>query len=332
MASEIAHLLEWFEQPQVDGGSTRGMTNLQVCVNSAEMFVSTAISILSARLAGFDDRVSENTNLADLRNNEINYWVRKRAGSDTNGEGTRVDSASSTFDREHANLQTLLKLSKEAYIDQNFYEARALLENFRKRSEIKYGSNFEERSEVLGLLATIYCRLADWKKAEEIVHLNFDGQEIAMKSLVFCYWDHRRWDDAERILSEMSESDTADETDCKYILAELYFERGLYEKAIQTCDALLQILGKNHELFYLTLNLLAQVYEAKGDAFEARLHRELLPHGIERFSLFAKPTNQKYVMRSINCPGCGRIKQPRQHKPCGRPLSRTLINLCRGTK
>lgn len=295
MASEIAHLLEWFEQPQVivHGGSTHGMSNLKVCVSSAKRFVATAISILSTRLVDTDSRRSEHADLTDQRKTEINFWLRKHAGSDTIEETTQLGSASSiittsAFDREHANLQTLLKFSREAYINQNFDEARRLLHNFRKRSEMKYGLNFEERSEVLGMLATIYCRLADWRHAEEIVHTNFDGQESAIKSLVFSYWDHCRWDDAERILLEIAESDTLHETDCEYLLAELYLVQGYYDKSIQSCDRLLRILGKDHELFHLTLSLLVQVYETTGDMFEARLHRDLLPPGIERLSFFAK--------------------------------------------
>jgi tetratricopeptide (TPR) repeat protein len=324
MASEITRLLEWFEQPQVivHGGSTHSMANLQVCVSSAKRFVSAAIRIISIRLADSDSRRSEHADLTDQRRSEINFWLRKHAGSDAIEETTQLGSASSvitasTFDREHANLQSLLKFSREAYIAQKFDEARLLLQTFRKRSEIKYGLNFDERNEVLGMLATIYCRLADWKHAEEIVHMSFDGQESAVRSLVFSYWDHCRWDDAERILLGISESDTVHETDCEYILAELYLVRGYHDKAIQSCDRLLRLLAKDNVLFYLTLNLLTQVYEAKGDVFEARLHRDLLPPGIERLSLLAKSTNQKCVMASISCPGCGRIKQPWRHNLCG---------------
>lgn len=290
MASEVTQILEGFAQPGlIYGTSSFGMVNLRVCVDSASRFVSTVISMVGSRLGDSDSRTSATPyEFNEKRRNDITFWVRKHAGSETVEDvQTTHDSGSSvvtvnTFDRERANLQTLLKLSKEAYIAQSFDEAKQLLETFWHRCERKYGQDFEERNEVLALLGTIYCRQEDWESAEAIAQLKFDGQEGAMKSLVFSYWDHQKWDDALRVLSAILESDTADEMDCEYVLAELYFVRGFYDKSIQTCDRLLRILGTDHVLFYLILSLVADVYEAKGDPVEARIHRELLPPGIER--------------------------------------------------
>ena len=289
MTLEVTHILECFGQPGlIYGASAHGMVNLRVCVDSASRFVSTAISMVSTRLGDTDSRTSATPyDFSEKRRNDITFWVRKHAGSETVDDvQTAHESGSSvmttnTFDREGANLQTLLKLSKEAYIAQKFDEAKQLLETFWHRCERKYGTDFEERNEVLALLGTIYCRQEEWESAEGIAHMDFEGQEGAMKSLVFSYWDHRKWDDALRLLSEILQSDRADEMDCEYVLAELYFVRGFYDKAIQTCDRLLRLLGTDHVLFYLILSLLADVYEAKGDAVESRLHRELLPPGIE---------------------------------------------------
>ena len=104
-----------------------------------------------------------------------------------------------------------------------------------------------------------------------------------------------RWDDAERILCETIESESAHEPDTEYTLAEVYLSKGDYDKAIKLCDKILRTLGDDHVLFYMSLSLLAQIYEAKGDAIEAKLHRDLLPPGIEGFSIF-----QNSLIRSVS--------------------------------
>jgi tetratricopeptide (TPR) repeat protein len=262
------------------------MTNLEVCVLSAERFVSTATNMVSSReTVPPDTRRSELADLTDQRRHEISSWIPKPAdvGSDIPGGTVTTDT---TFDREYVNMQTLLKLARLAYIAQEYDEAKVLLESFRTRSETRYGPNFEERNKVLEMLGTTYCRLKEWEDVEDILHLNFDGREKIVKSLVWCYCEQSRWDDAERLLCGTIDSESLREPDIEYTLAEVYLAKGDYDKAIKLCDKILRTLGDDHVLFYLCLGLLTQIYEAKGDIIEVKLHQDLLPPGIEGFSIF----------------------------------------------
>jgi hypothetical protein len=51
------------------------------------------------------------------------------------------------------------------------------------------------------------------------------------------------------------------------------------------CDQALQVtantVGEEHVQFYLSLRLLANIYEAKGDEMNARIHKFNLPNEIE---------------------------------------------------
>jgi pentatricopeptide repeat protein len=272
------------------------MTNLEVCVCSAERLVSTARSIITTRETIIpESRRSDLMDLTDQRRNEISSWIpkptntqssdrdRDRTGSDIPGGTVTTDT---TFDRELVNIQTLLKLARVSYNSQEYDEAKVLLERFRTRSEAKYGPNFDERNEVLEMLAITYCRLKEWDSAEDIVRLNFDSREKVVKSMVWCYCEQGRWDDAERLLCETLESESPHEADIEYTLGEVYLAKGYYDKAIKLCDKILRTLGDDHVLFYLTLSLLTEIYEAKGDIIEVKLHRDLLPPGIEGFSSF----------------------------------------------
>ena len=295
LGSDIAHLSEMFQQPLVvvQGGNTHAMANLEVCVTSAKRFVQTATSIVNARLAISEGRRSEPGDLTDQKRNEISSWIPKPTSPSHDGtdQTTLIGSGgsvitgvgtSTNFDREHANLQTLLKFSREAYKGHQYDEAKLLLQRFRKRSEARYGENFEERNDVLSMLATIHCRLGEYDLAEEIInHYKFEGREKATKALVFSYCEDGRFDDAERILRELAELEGSREMDSEYMLAELCLVRGHYDKAIQSCDKIIHILGEEHILFYMSLSLLAQIYDAKGDTIEARLHRDLVPPGME---------------------------------------------------
>jgi tetratricopeptide (TPR) repeat protein len=122
-----------------------------------------------------------------------------------------------TYDREHVNLQTLLKFAMLAYKAGQYKQALGLLLKFRARSEARYGpatgefatgefdnratGEFDNRDELLGLLVTTYCRLREWTPAEEIVRtMEFEGRGEAVKTLVWCYCEEKKWTEGERIL------------------------------------------------------------------------------------------------------------------------------------
>jgi hypothetical protein len=292
LTSDITDLLLLLRQPRgysyvpVNDANSHAMTNLAVCISSAKELVASASLIVNTRRMVLDDRTSNVLDFTDQRRNEISSWIPKPMSSsdmDPIGSDRPSDSiiTGSTFDREHVNIQTLLKFAMLAYRAQKYEEAIVLLQKFKSRSEARYGQTFENRDEMLAILVTTLCRLKEWDSAEEIVLMDFDGREEAVKTLVWCYCEDRRYNDAERILYETIEVESANDTETNEILAEIYIGKGDYDRAIKSCDTILKTVGDDHAQFYVSLSILAQIYEAKGDSIEAKLHRDLLPPGIE---------------------------------------------------
>jgi tetratricopeptide (TPR) repeat protein len=291
LASDIGDLLQLVRQPRVSSYAvvnevnSHAMVNLAACVSSAQRFVSAAISIVSTRRMVSDDGLSNILDFNDQRRNEINGWIPKPAIPEEVDHTDSDKTTGTTFDREYVNIQTLLKFATLAYNAQKYDEAMALLQKFRIRSEARYGPNFENRNELLGMLVTTHCRLEEWESAEEILGMDFDDKSEAVKTLVWCYFEDRRWSDAERILRRTIEFESASDTEIDEMLAEIYLGKGDYEKAIKSCDKILQTLGDDHIQFHMSVSLLTQIYEVKGDAIEAKIHRDLLPPGIEGYRL-----------------------------------------------
>lgn len=323
LTTEIARLFQIFHRLRdaVPGVSAHVVENLSMCVRCAERLVRTASGMVSSRGTVPEGGISGLVELTEQQKNDIHGWIRNQplipeemdqVGSEPSIRPSQVTDTCTTFDREAANLQTLRKFLRQAYNAQDFHESKSLLQKIKTRLEGKYGPNFEERSEVLGMLATTHCRLEEWESAEEIVHMDFDGREEAVKTLVWCYYQHSRWDDAERILCESIEQDAAPDTNTSYMLAEVYLAKGHYDKAIEACDRSINgvssTLGDDHVLFYMSISLLAKIYEAQGDPIEAKVQRALLRPGVEG-SPVIKMANQKSVIISIEYRGCGWIKQ-----------------------
>jgi len=297
LTSDITDLLLLLHQPRgysyvaANDATSHAMTNLTVCVSSAKELVASATLIVNTRRMVLDDRTSNVMDFTDQRRNEISSWIPKPASSeglDPIGSDRPSDSiiTGSTFDREHVNIQTLLKFAMLAYRAQKYEEAMILLQKFKSRSEARYGQLFENRDEMLAILVTTLCRLKEWESAEEIVVMDFDGREEAVKTLVWCYCEDGRYNDAERILYETIEVESASDTDTNEILTEIYIAKGDYDRAVKSCDAILKAVGDDQAQFYVSLSILAHIYEAKGDSIEAKLHRDLLPPGIEGSPLF----------------------------------------------
>lgn len=292
LTTDITDLLQLIRDHPVDYLSrasdvnSHALTNLALCANSARDFVSAASRVMNTRGSLPSDRLSTIGDFTYQRKNEISSWIPKPSISEEvdqtwSDKPTESILTGTTFDREHVNIQTLLKFAMGAYRSQQYQQALGLLQKFRARSEARYGEEFESRDELLGLLVTTHCRLHEWDCAEEVVANQFEGRDEAVKTLVWCYCEEGKWDEGERILCHTIDSESPCDIETNEMFAEIYRGKGDYEKATKSCDNILQTVGDDHIQFYLSLSLLAQVYEAKGDTIEARLHRDLLPPGIE---------------------------------------------------
>jgi tetratricopeptide (TPR) repeat protein len=271
---------------------SHAMTNLTACIASAKRFVTAAIRVVNARVLVPNGRVSPGAlDFTDQRRHEISSWIPKPTSSN---EPDYIDSEGpadslltvTTYDREYVNTQTLLKFATLAYEAQKYDEAIALLQKFRTRSEARYGQNFENRNELLVMLATTYCRQKNWENAESIVRMDFAGRDEAVKTLVWCYCEERKWSEAETVLCAVADFEGDNDTDTDETLAEIYRGKGEYDKALKVCDKILRNLGEGHVQFYVTLSFMVHMYEKIGDDIEAAINRANLPAGIGGISCF----------------------------------------------
>lgn len=284
--TDLHQLIRESRHSTVINANSHALTNLALCVNSAKDFVSAASRIINTRGSLPSDRISTIGDFTNQRKTEITSWIPKPSISEETDQiwldkSTESILTGTTFDREHVNIQTLLKFAMLAYRAQQYQQALGLLQKFKTRSETRYGSEFENRDELFGLLVTTHCRLHEWDCAEEIVATEFEGREEAVKTLVWCYCEEGKWDEGERILCSTINSENPSDVEINEMFAEIYRWKGNYDKAIKSCDNILQTVEDDHIQFYLSLSLLTQIYEAKGDKIEARLHKDLLPSGIE---------------------------------------------------
>jgi hypothetical protein len=149
------------------------------------------------------------------------------------------------------------------------------------------------------MLASTYLRLHEWMSAEEIMQWDFDGKEQSVERLVWCYCEHGKWDDAEKLLcpvigshneeADVTESGTPQFSERKLwqlqALAEVYLAKGDYEWAIEACETLIDktvsTLGEEHVICSMHISLLAKIYESKGDKVNAQVYTSLSQSGIE---------------------------------------------------
>jgi hypothetical protein len=85
-------------------------------------------------------------------------------GSITEGQqnqGLQVDQESL--------IQTSWTLASMMYHAQEYAEAKVILKSLLNRTELKYGTSYQRRDEILHMLATTYCRLGEWEKVDDIV-------------------------------------------------------------------------------------------------------------------------------------------------------------------
>jgi tetratricopeptide (TPR) repeat protein len=273
----------------ISGLNPAAVNDLEECGRSAQTFVSTANTMYSAK----SSMRSEGEALTRAKREGIHGWIPEPTiwedaldiESDVSPTSPTVTAVS--YDREAIAIQTLYRMAISSYENQNYLEAKKFLLSLQERSD-KQGTTFKERSQVLKLLALTYCRLQEWGHAENVLKTEFDGRSQVVNRLALCYWSSQKWDDAEKVMAEARDEYETYQggTAWKYhLLAEIHLAKGNYTTAIEMCDQALQVtantVGEEHVQFYLSLRLLANIYEAKGDEMNARIHKFNLPNEIE---------------------------------------------------
>jgi ankyrin repeat protein len=107
----------------------------------------------------------------------------------------------------------------------------------------------------------------------------FDGRNELLELLAICCWKQEKLNEAKSILLELiNAGDVRYDRDLRLIhtLAEVYMAEGDLDKAADYCFRAAKgrrsVFGKGHVLFLDSVALLVEIYEAKGDEFEAQTY------------------------------------------------------------
>jgi hypothetical protein len=143
---------------------------------------------------------------------------------------------------------------------------------------------FEERDNTLETLALTFCQQDDPASAEKLLEDDFDGKERVMRTLGFYYFQVRKLEKAENIFLDLCrniEEPSVTTLRAMHTLVEvkLALEKldEAEEWALKALRGRKSLFGKQHTVFFQSINLLAAIYEAKDELVEAEGYRGLLP-------------------------------------------------------
>jgi tetratricopeptide (TPR) repeat protein len=88
--------------------------------------------------------------------------------------------------------------------EQNYADARVILQTVLQKSEQKYGNLYEWKDETIRMLAIAQCRLHRWDEVEEIINSPepFNGRHEVLRILAREYCAEDKVDEARRILKD----------------------------------------------------------------------------------------------------------------------------------
>lgn len=145
-----------------------------------------------------------------------------------------------------------------------------IIESLRTKAIAKFEAGYYNPAECLGRSA-IKILEATTQGAQ------FDGRNELLELLAMCCWKQGKLNEAKSILLELTNArDVRYEGDLRLIhtLAEVYMAEGDLNKAADYCFRAAKgrrsVFGKGHVLFLDSVALLVEIYDAKGDEFEAQ--------------------------------------------------------------
>ena len=220
----------------------------------------------------------------------------------------------SDSDLEYEVIQHWLKLAIDKFKVRDYLGAESFLKKILVESQKKYGEQFPWRDETMRMLAIGYCHQAKWIEADKIfaegfkernrtmetvameffllgkkeeagkicLGKQFEAREKIVELLATSYYHEKKWHEAKTFLIELLEYEMEEKLRLErmHTLAEICFAQGDLEDAKTWCTKAvrerLTALGKRHHLFYQSVNLLAQIYDAKGEFVEAEGYKAVL--------------------------------------------------------
>lgn len=105
--------------------------------------------------------------------------------------------------------------------------------------------------------------------------------------LAFVYCSQGKWNEAEKILERLENSKPHGKHALKamHAVARFYLNDKQYAKAQKWCEEAIYwwkaTVGDRHVLYYLSINLLAGIYDAQGKLLESERYRNGLPSNFE---------------------------------------------------
>jgi hypothetical protein len=267
---------------------------LEALASSAEEVVRQATEYHSNMSRSQRSECSEPENLANQYH--VRQWIQSSIeefqGENTSdappGSAIYAARTSITYRSQSSFVAKGFRLGMEAYNARNFTRSKDLLCTLKKNVEDRERSQarvaFQERNDLFPLLVFCYCRLEEWKNAEEIfAGMPFVGRKYCMKTVVGCYAHRKMWDDLLRILTQPSFPDEAvtekpEEPWMGLLVAEIYKEKGDYDEAYRTASRAHEDInvsyGSDHIRFRMSAELLASIHELRGERTAAEILRD----------------------------------------------------------
>jgi Tetratricopeptide repeat len=197
------------------------------------------------------------------------------------------------FDLEFEIIQHMRESAAKKFASQEYTEAENILFKILKRSETNFGPEYAWRAETTRMLATVYWQTNKWEEAEKVMREEWIERDKNMEMLAIALFQHGKWDEAENILHEIL-NDLMENSPQELQVMHLLGEINLAKSNLKVAEnwAVKAIRGRklifgNDILFYESVNLLSQIYEAQEESTYAEAYKALLPRNFERI-LFSK--------------------------------------------
>jgi tetratricopeptide (TPR) repeat protein len=109
----------------------------------------------------------------------------------------------------------------------------------------------------------------------------FAAREETMQTLAVAYVRQRKWEDAAKILDKLETPKGKQASGAMHELSRAHLSNGDTAKAKSWCQRAISwrevTVGEQHILYYQSINLLSEIYEAEGQIIEAKGFKESLP-------------------------------------------------------
>jgi tetratricopeptide (TPR) repeat protein len=206
-----------------------------------------------SRTLGGEDDTTLTKNLEDCLNTA--KTIVSAAPIDSQSEPSKLESSkpSESTDLDLRLFQQWWKTARDKINQGEYVEAERLLETTLTRSA-PYGSKFLVREETMHTLAVAYVRQC-------------------------------KWEDAANIIDKLETPKGKQASEAMHELSKAYLHKGDTAKAKLWCQRAISwrevTVGDSHILYYQSINLLSEIYEAEGQIMEAKGFKESLPTNFE---------------------------------------------------